>query len=341
VSRIPEFILHAVLVRGIRTLRNDSRFIDQLFRNLDQKALAQIRKFVLEQIIDLCINYPRGTLKVPAIIILLKGESEAQAFLADSMGVSTPDQLSYDGDVEGEILGGTASISDMNGQGLLEFGPYTALSGTSNTLKIAAKEWAIDKFVGRGLRVNLVAGTGIGQSRGIVANSVNTLMVDIPWTVVPDDTTIFEIRAPASEIIGEPSKIYDRRGKTFIEQRGQYEAKNYQIQVIGGNPEQTIYLATIVKAIFTLMRTFLESQGIINLKMSATDFVPKTDYQPDFAYMRAITVEFLSPFEIFEELGGVADQIRIAIEVDNENPDNIVVSDQTITVGLPDTSVGP
>jgi len=82
--------LQTTIVRGIKTLRNDSRFIDQLFRNLSQSDQEQIRSFITNNSIDLTINYPRDTLKVPAIVILLRSENEAPerqgVYLGDSMG---------------------------------------------------------------------------------------------------------------------------------------------------------------------------------------------------------------------------------------------------------------
>jgi hypothetical protein len=342
VSLLPEFILQAVLVRGIRALRNDSRLIDQLFRNLDQKSLAGVRAFIKEQLIDLGLNYPRDQLKVPAIIILLRNSAESSAFLGDSMGVETPDLLSYDGDVEDEILGSTASVTSMSGQGLLTFGPYTAAGGTANTLRITRREWEIDKFRGRNLLLNIVAGTGLGQSRGISANSQDTIMVSTAWSTIPDATSVFEVRATADETVGEPSKAYDRRNPVFVERRGHFDTVSYQIQMIGANPEQAIYMTAMVKAIFVIMRTYLERQGIINLKMTVTDFVPRTEYQPDFAYMRAMTVEFVTPFDVFEELSTVQ-QIQTAIEAEPANSDDYtpVVIENTINVGPPATTVGP
>src|SRR5678810_90484 len=97
---LAEFILQTVLVRGFRTVRQDSRFLDQLFRNLSQEDAQQMRDLIRNKAIDLCINYPRTQLKVPAIVILLKAETEQQAYLADSMGLQVPDEFGYDGDLD-------------------------------------------------------------------------------------------------------------------------------------------------------------------------------------------------------------------------------------------------
>lgn len=320
-SLLPEFIFHTVIVRGIRTIRRDSRLLDQLFRNLDQRSAAQMRTFINEKAIDLNINYPRESLKVPAIVILLKSEQEGTAYLGDSMGVSSESGIfDYDGPVDQEpieILGGAASVSTMSGIGDVVFDAYKALSGTNNTLKIGSEQWSTASFVGKIAR--LIGGTGVGQTRDVTANNEDTIMVAPNWEVNPDETTIFDIReSEAKEILGEPSSLYDRHSNTMLERRGSLYALSYQIQVIGPNPELTIYLSAILKALFTLSRIFLEQQGIINMKLSATDFIPRTEYQPDFAYMRAIGVDFQYPFDIYEELGDLATTLQIGLEAEGD-----------------------
>lgn len=331
----PEFIIQSVIVKGITAFRRDTRFIDQLFRNLDQVSLEQVRSFVRDQGFDININYPRDTPKLPAIIILLKSENESNAYLGDSQGIGLPDEFSYDGDVANEILGGTASISNISGIGTIVFGPYRAAGGTANTLTITTREWNNSEFVGRNLTLRLVAGTGAGQIRDIVANGVTSIMISPNWSTIPDTTTIFEIRNPSSELLGEPAKLYDRRNQAlFVEKRGSLYNDNYQVHILGENPEQTVYLTTIIKAIFTVMRLYMENQGIINLKLSATDFINKPEYQPDFAYTRALNLEFLHSFDIFEDLGPLATELSIAIEncQDNSQVINTSISLTNVTV---------
>jgi len=322
-SIVPEFILHTTISRGIKTLRRDSRLLDQLFRNLDQQSSQEMRKFIKTSSIDLNINYPRSSLKVPAVVILLKSESESQAFLGDSMGSgygSTIDGFDYDGDLEAlEIMGGAASTSTMSGQGAIEFGPATALGGTNNTIRVPiGTPFNIDGY--ENSRIHLVAGTGRGQIRDISTNNETTLMTVTAWDTNPDDSTVFEIRSidptcgVAGELIGEPSSLYDTRSGRMIERKGSLYALNYQIQVIGPNPELTIYLSIIIKSILTLGRQFLESQGLLNLQIGASDFVPRSEHEPDLAYMRALNLSFVSPFDVFEEMGGLATSLQIGLE---------------------------
>lgn len=312
-SLIPEFIFQTMIVRGIKVMRNDARFIDQLFRNLDQKSIAEMREFIKTQAIDLCINYPRTTVKVPAIVILLKSETEGQAFLGDSMGVDQPEEFSYDGGIEGEVLGGTATESTLDGNATAVSGPLQVIAGTENTVRVSTLAWQLDQFADGKHNVRIVAGTGAGQIRGISGNGRNIVMIVGRWLTIPDSTSKIEITRVATELFGEPSSLYNRRGdENPLERRGGLYNTSYQIQVIGPNPELTIFLQVALKAIFTLTRIDLERQGIINFKMGATDFAPRAEYVPDFAYMRAINIDFMNPFDVFESIQ-VAREIRMAL----------------------------
>lgn len=317
-SLVPELIFHKTISRGIHTLRTDSRYIDQLFRNLSQGDQEQLRSFITTSQIDLSINYPRTQLSVPAIVILLRSDSEhAQgAYLDDFMGIGTPDEFAYDGDIDGEILGGTASVTSMSGPGKVVFGPHWVLSATLNTISVTNRTFYNYQFTDgtERLTVHIVAGTGAGQQREIVANSTSNLMVGENWTTIPDTTSVFEVRNPVEEVLGQPSKLYDRRDtSTIVERKGGLYTTKYQIQVVAANQEQTIYLYAILKSIFTLSRIFMEGQGIINLRMSGTDFVNRPEYVPEFAYMRMLTVEFESPFDIFAPMGDLIDSFTLCL----------------------------
>ncbi len=133
------------------------------------------------------------------------------------------------------------------------------------------------------------------------------------------------------EVIGEPRTLYDRDAANQVERLGSIYNMSYQIQVVGPNPEFTIYLANIVKSIFTIGRQFLEGQGVINMKLGATDFVPRAEYQPEFSYMRAISVDFSSPFDVFTS-GDVITSLRVVLEQISPIDASLnIVSDTTVT----------
>jgi hypothetical protein len=340
-SLTPEFIFQTVIVRGLQRMRSDYKLVAQLFRNLDQKSIAQISDFIKTNPIDLSINYPRSELKVPAIVILLKAEDEFQAFLGDSMGVEIPDYLGYDGVTDVTQLTGAASVSSSSGNAVRVFGPHFAFTGTRNTLRVSDPLWHTDQWIVGTQQVRIIAGTGAGQVREILGNSRDTLMTTTDWLTIPDSTSQFAIVQPASELVGEPSTLYDRvNTPDFIERRGGLYTLTYTMQVIGPNPEATIYLTSVLKGILTLYRKFLEEQGVINFKMATTDFTPRSEYVPDFAYVRGINVEFVYPFDVFEPLEEVARSFRLVIE--GQPPDNSVsvepvLSDTSWTISPPAT----
>ena len=226
------------------------------------------------------------------------------------------DSLSYDsGEDDEDVIGGVASTSDLSGEGLISFGPVGVLSATANTVKIADKDWKNDQFLTRGgSTVHVVSGMGKGQIRTISGNSQDTIIVSPTWTVLPDTTSTLVIRELNSEVVGERRSLYAREDIRNVERLGGLYHMNYQIQVITQSQELTIYLHTILRSIFTISRQFLEKQGIINLKMGATDFIPRSEYQPDLAYMRAMNVEFEHPFSVFVEDLEVATNFRIVLE---------------------------
>lgn len=341
-SLIPEFIFQTIIVRGIRTLRNDSKFLDQLFRNLPQAQVQQIRDFIRTEAINLTLNFPRSELKLPSIVILLKNDNEAAdgTYLGDSMGIGNVDDFGFDGPIEGETLGGAASTSSLSGQGAIIFGPHRVLSATLNTIRVSERTWKNDQLVVEGVTVHIVGGTGVGQTRTLVSNGTNVLMVSPNWTVAPDSTSIFEVRAAQPEILGEPTALYDRRDAvSYVERLGSLYDTMYEFQIVGQTPESTIILNTIVRSIMTLSRTFLEQQGIISMQLSATDFVPRAEYIPDKGFVRALRVSFKNPFDIYEQRNDLVTQFRIVLE---ECAENSVLIDTTVDVTPTSTEIsGP
>lgn len=345
-SRIPEFILQTVIVRGIQALRKDVTLVDQLFRNLSQDHQQQMRKFISGGAIDLCINYPRKELMVPAIVILLRSESEAQAYLGDSMGFDCePEVLGYEGGVAPEVLGGVGSLEEVNRRRITVFGPWRAFSSTNNTLRVDEPESFVSNcYAADGeFSVHLVGGTGAGQVRDIIDNNGDTLLVDKNWTVNPDATTIFEIRKRGHEVVGEPSSLYDRKNtkqSRITERRGALYGLQYQIQVVGRNPESTIYLYMILKALFTLQRQFLERQGIIDMQMGGTDFVNRPEYLPDLAYMRAMNISFKVPFDVFQIEENIAEQFQIVLDACDDGTKAVVMTTELSDITPPAPAVG-
>lgn len=310
------------------------KYIEQLFVNLDRESATEMRTYFEKNMVHVDLNYPRANPVVPGIYIILKSETEGQAFLNDHMSTGeVPDGTGYD-DWDEEILGGgtvfgAASTSSSAGEGSVVYGPALARSATLNTLVIDGNAWAVDTYRGGGRTIHIIDGTGTGQKRNIVANGPSTIMVNPNWTTLPDTTSQFVIRGPEKELVGEPRGLYKNQTSQFLERKGSYYSTSYQILVIGPNQEQTIYLSIIVKSILTYSRMFLEGQGIINMRLGASDFVPRKEYYPDYAYMRAIEVNFLYPFSIYVE-PEYATELRLVLESTCQCGTLTIVSDTEV-----------
>lgn len=83
----------------------------------------------------------------------------------------------------GELNAGTLNIIYDNG--------YQS-SSTINTLTDSSKTWIINQY-NTGYKVNIVYGTGRGQSISIISNTSNTLTLASNWITTPDATSFYTI----------------------------------------------------------------------------------------------------------------------------------------------------
>jgi hypothetical protein len=67
-----------------------------------------------------------------------------------------------------------------------------ATAATSTTIADSAETWTLNEFVGS--NVEITGGTGVGQSRKIVANTATTMTVYPAWTVTPSTDSDFEVK---------------------------------------------------------------------------------------------------------------------------------------------------
>lgn len=78
----------------------------------------------------------------------------------------------------------------------------TAESGTTSTLTDSDVTWTPDEHVGR--EINIVAGTGSGQSRQVLTNTSNTVTVSAFWDTAPDATSQYEIVSTSASASIDP-----------------------------------------------------------------------------------------------------------------------------------------
>ena len=311
-SIIPEYILQQVLVRGLRAFRDDSRLLDVLFRTLRQDDLTKLRRFILDNTIDICLNYPDSQLKLPAIAIILKNENEDQTFLGDLLQANSQIQMTNhpfrieDAYTTTNPVGVGSTSTIFNGSSHY-LPPTEVATATTNTVEIAEGIIKLVDPYEEMVFTHIIEGTGIGQIRpiiGIDPQSVgqNTIIsIASTWDTVPDDTSKIIISTSAEdEGTGEPSKLFP--DNAFLQREGAIYRTNYQIMVMGQNPEITIFLYSIVKSIFTYNLDFLTEQGLMNIVLSGSDFLPRSEVYPTLAYTRSLNMEFQYSFDVYHEI---------------------------------------
>jgi hypothetical protein len=334
---LPEIILQRAIINGFVAIRKDPRIINMLFKNLPLQQQEQIKLFMLEKTIDFSINYPRNEIKVPAIVMLMKTESESQEFLFDMMG-TPPNYDMPDQDMAADTLGGGAgaTISGMAGLPRLILGglrvatqipaDVTLPGGPSNsalTFVEEDQELINEVFSQRSnwpcLQLHVVAGAGAGQKKLI--NLISSDQLDIVGTfdVNCNNTSVVDIRYAelAEGTYGQPVRSYATNHLGQVRLGANYDGQ-YQLEILAGNQEEVIYLYTVLKAVLFAQRKFLEAEGIMALKISGTDLAPRSELLPDEVFNRSMTLQFTYPFAFIVE----NDVFRaIQLTLTNVNPE--------------------
>jgi hypothetical protein len=306
---IPEVILHKAIVQGVRAIREDSRILDSMFKNLPQDTLQALKDVVLKQKLNLSINYPRAdALKLPMISIILKNEAESHTFLGDVMG-SPPYYGMPDSELSYELLGGgvpepmgglPAPIGPVFSVGSYEYDTTkskTLLTPLDPSGELTTLRTIPDSYLW------VVAGTGVGEKLRILAIDGITIKLDGLLSATLDASSKVEIRPTSNPeaSIGEPSKVYNQDQTNLVRKGANYDVQ-YQLSIIAGHQDEVLYLYSIMKALLFSQRKFLESQGIMALKISGTDFAPRSDFLPTEVFQRVMTLQFVYPFTFIEEL---------------------------------------
>lgn len=307
-SAIPEDLLQRALSYGFRAMREDSRILDTIFKHLNQSQLTDLKKFILETPIDFSINYPRKEPTLPSLVLVLKGEGEAQAFLGDVLGDRT-DLAVPDPELSIDTLGGhAASVTDSSGLPVKVAGPLDVLAQSSGNSILFDEGEDITSLVENlldfptgCLKLYVVDGAGKGYVYDILRFSSEGLTIAGSFSPSLDNTSVVDIRKPEDPelAVGEPSRVYLHDG-SYLRKGVNYEV-NYNLHVLAGQQEQLLYLYATVKALFLSQRSFLESQGVINLKIGGSDFAPRTEFLPDEVFQRMMTLQFVTPFTFLEE----------------------------------------
>jgi len=314
-SVIPEIILHRVIVQGLREIRQDPRRLDTLFKNLDQRTLQAMKDTILKQSINFTINYPRSDLKTPTIALLLKSEQEAQTFLGDLMGAGTnygmPDQdltidtLGSHGASESGLSGLPFKVAGGLQFSALEYDPVNDIT-TAIFIEEQQEDLAaiLEQFpVIPSFDAYVSGGTGAGQVHRILEIDSNSLDIEGQFDPQLDSSSIVDVRSTdtTSLAVGEPSRVYPAGAVNLLRKGANYDTQ-YQLSVIAGHQDEVLYLYSVLKAILFSQKMFMEDQGLMALKISGSDYAPRTEYLPTEVFQRTMILRFTYPFSFLEEI---------------------------------------
>ena len=110
---------------------------------------------------------------------------------------------------------------DNSGEQIMFEAPATHYTGKATLLEDNVLRFDEEGYTspGRGAVVTIVYGTGNAQSRRIVKTSGNAVLLDAPWTVQPDETSIFSVTRPFMNAV-----VYDNSIEGFDNYPDAYSA---------------------------------------------------------------------------------------------------------------------
>jgi len=93
-------------------------------------------------------------------------------------------------------------------------------------------------------------------------------------------------------LVGDPRKIFDRDKSIYKEVKGSGYACSYLLQIMTDNQNFTIFLYHVIRFIVMSNIHNFTANGIHELRLSGTDFLPQAAQQPNFIFMRGINMNF-------------------------------------------------
>ena len=83
---IPEVVIQAALVAGMRYLREDPSRFGQLFRDFPKSKRDSIAQWFANNRVRLVMGFPEQTATFPLWSIRVMGDNESQSFIGDHLG---------------------------------------------------------------------------------------------------------------------------------------------------------------------------------------------------------------------------------------------------------------
>mgnify|MGYP003117706870 CR=1 FL=1 len=91
-------------------------------------------------------------------------------------------------------------------------------------------------------------------------------------------------------IAGETPRLFDTDKNTYATNLGSGFMINYLLQIMTDDQDFTVFLYSFIKLLLLSNLSYLEHQGLYDLSVSGTDFLPQVSQQPNFIFMRGINL---------------------------------------------------
>jgi hypothetical protein len=310
-SIVPEKIIQQVLIKGFQAFKDNNDHVDALFKNLIIEERERIKEFINTQIVEIDFNYPNRDVSTPCVVLILKGEDESEAMIGDLLqDYKTVEQGEHTPHMIDSMLGesteiGRGTVGPIWGKGKVVLEPITAVGGGADYVDIpAGTVTTIDPFENT-VFLEVLEGTGEGQR--IEVQSINPRNANLPTRIVVisdfdttlDDTSIVQI----SEIdddegsTGDAAKIFETTDR--VERLGTIYSVNYQLIMLTEDQDHLLWMYTMVKAMMLINKSFMISQGFMNLKLGGSDFLPRREMEPHLVYQRSMNMIFQYCFDLY------------------------------------------
>ena len=161
-------------------------------------------------------------------------------------------------------------------------------------------------------------GGGLTEDQGLFQNSSQ-------FFYTPDESS--ESSAlDADDLIGEPRRIFDSTENVYKERRGSGYVSSYMLQIMADNQDFTLFLYHAVRQIIMSNIKTFERNGIFELRLSGTDFLPQPAHQPSFIFMRGLTLNFTyfaEHFTVFDNTDPNEPKVAKSFVIDMELSDQL------------------
>ena len=161
-------------------------------------------------------------------------------------------------------------------------------------------------------------GGGLTEDQGLFQNSSQ-------FFYTPDESSTSSA-LDADDLIGEPRRIFDSTDNVYKERRGSGYVSSYMLQIMADNQDFTLFLYHAVRQIIMSNIKTFERNGIFELRLSGTDFLPQPAHQPSFIFMRGLTLNFTyfaEHFTVFDNTDPNEPKVAKSFVIDMELSDQL------------------